>query len=96
MISKLNQSSTTVSGEAILPIAKYWKNKADTTTLFIDIPTQELVLSGKVPANTTSISVNGYVLKEFVPGNTTFAYKVTTASGTIQDGINTYVLSISQ
>lgn len=94
MISKLNQSSTTVSGEATYPIAKYWSNKADVTTLFIDTPTQELILTGKVPANTTSVSINGYVLKEFVPGNTTFAYKVTTASGTIHDGLNTYVLSV--
>jgi hypothetical protein len=94
MISKLNQSSTTVSGEAIYPIAKYWSNKADVTTLFIDTPTQELILTGKVPANTTSVSINGYVLKEFVPGNTIFAYKVTTASGTIHDGLNSYVLSV--
>ncbi len=96
MISKLNQSSTTVSGEAVYPIAKYWTNKANVTTLFIDTPTQEIVLTGKVPANTTSVAVNGYVLKEFVPGNTTFAYKVTTASGTIHDGFNSYILSVWQ
>ena len=96
MVSKLNQSSTTVSGEATYPIAKYWNNKADVTTLFIDTPTNELVLSGKVPTSTTTVSVNGYVLQEFKPGNTTFAYKVSTASGTIRDGLNTYTLTVGQ
>jgi ABC-type transport system substrate-binding protein len=96
MISKLNQASTTVSGEAVYPIAKYWSNKADVTTLLIDTPTTELVLTGKVPASTTSVSVNGYILQEFAPGNTTFAYKVSTASGTIRDGLNTYILNVGQ
>ena len=85
-----------MSGEAIYPIAKYWNNKADVTTLFIDTPTPELVLTGKVPASATTISVNGYVLQEFKPGNNTFAYKVSTASGTIRDGINTYTLTVGQ
>lgn len=96
MVSKLNQSSTTVSGEATYPIAKYWNNKADVTTLFIDTPTSELVLTGKVPTSTTAVSVNGYVLQEFKPGNATYAYKVSTASGTIRDGLNTYILNVGQ
>jgi hypothetical protein len=85
MITKLNQTSTTVSGEAVYPIAKYWANKADVTTLYVDTPMDEIVFTGKVPADTVSISVGDYQLKEFVPGNTTFAYKVTTASGTLRE-----------
>ncbi len=96
MVSKLNQSSTTVSGEVNYPIARYWNNKADVTTLFIDTPISELVLTGKVPTNVTTISVNGYILQEFKPGNSSFAYKVSTASGTIRDGLNTYTLTVVQ
>ena len=95
MVSKLNQTSTTVSDEVIHPIARYWNNKAGVTTLFIDTPTSELVLTGKVPTSVTTISVNGYILQEFKPGNTTFAYKVSTASGTIHDGLNTYTLTVA-
>jgi hypothetical protein len=96
ILSKMELSSTTVSGEAIYETAKYWSNKADVTTLFVTDPTKELILSGNIPANTTSVSINGYTLREFTPGNTTFAYKVTTASGTLIEGRNTYVLTLGQ
>ena len=96
MISKLTQSSTTWSGEVVSPTAKYWNNKANLTTLYIDTPTPDIVLTGKVPVNTKTVSVNGYVLQEFVAGNTTFAYKVSTGSGTLHDGLNTYILTLGQ
>lgn len=96
MITKLDQTSTTVSGEAVYPIAKYWTNKADVTTLYVDTPTTEIILTGKVPSDTLTVAVGDYHLQEFVPGNTTYAYKVTTASGTLHDWLNTYVLSLGQ
>lgn len=96
ILSKMELSSTTVSGEATYETAKYWSNKANVTTLFVADPTKELILSGNIPANTTSVSINGYTLQEFIPGNTTFAYKVTTASGTLIEGRNTYILTLGQ
>lgn len=89
-------SSTTVSGEAVYETTKYWSNKANVTTLFVSDPTKEIILSGTIPANTVSVSINGYTLQEFTPGNTTFAYKVTTASGTLIDGRNIYTLTLGQ
>jgi hypothetical protein len=79
----------------VFKTAKYWSNKADVTTLFVDDIPKEIVLTGKVPANTQSVTINGYTLKEFIPGNTTFSYKVSVSDGTLIDGKNIYSLSLT-
>ncbi len=96
MISKLQQSTTTVSGEVVYIPAKYWTNKANATTLFISDPITELLLTGNIPSNTISVNINGYTLKEFIPGNTTFTYKVNTLSGTLLPWKNIYTLTLQQ
>lgn len=96
IISKLEQTNTTiVSWELVFKTAKYWSNKADVTTLFVDDIPKEIVLTGKVPANTQSVTINGYTLKEFIPGNTTFSYKVSVSDGTLIDGKNIYSLLLT-
>jgi len=85
IISKIEQSSTTVSGEIQFEKAKYWTNKANVTTIFVDEFKDEIVLTGNVPSNTESVEINGYTLKEYIPGGTNFAYKVSTVAGTLVD-----------
>ncbi|NRH21246.1 hypothetical protein HOO68_04335 [Candidatus Gracilibacteria bacterium] len=94
IISKIEQTNTTVSGEISFESAKYWTNKANVTTLFIDEFKDEIILTGNVPSNTESVEINGYTLKEYIPGGTNFAYKVNTVAGTLVDGKNTYTLNI--
>jgi ABC-type transport system substrate-binding protein len=97
IISKINQTnSTIVSGELVLKTAKYWNNKADVTTLFVNEAPNEIILTWTVPLNTQSVTINWYTLKEFVPGNTSFSYKISTIWGTLVEGKNTYTLSLIQ
>lgn len=94
ILSKLEQSSTLISGEVTYSNAKYWKTKSNVTTNFIDEFKNELILTGKVPANTETVTINGYSLREYIPGSTIFAYKVSTLWGTLVDWKNTYILSL--
>ncbi len=85
IISKIEQTSTTVSGEIQFEKTKYWTNKANVNTVFVDEFKDEIILTGNVPANTESVEINGYTLKEYIPGGTNFAYKVGTVAGTLVD-----------
>lgn len=49
-----------------------------------------ILISGRVPTWVTAISINGYTLKEYLPGNNRFSYKVSLADGTVKEGENTY------
>ncbi len=95
IISKIEQSSTSVSGEIVFKPTKYWTNKANIATLFVDSVPAEIILTGNVPIDTQSVSVNGYTLKEYIPGNTIFSYKVSVLWGTLIDGKNTYTLLVT-
>lgn len=81
----MEQTSTLVSGELVIPTTKYWTNKSNVSTLFIDEIPEEIIFTGKVPPNTESVTINGYTLKEFIPGNTIFAYKVSQAMGSLKE-----------
>lgn len=97
IISKLEQTnSTIVSWEIVFKPAKYWNNKASVTTLFVNEAPSEIILTGNVPRNTQSVTINWYTLREFVPGNTTFSYKVSVAWWTLVEGKNTYTLLMTQ
>ncbi len=90
MIAKLNKESTTVSGELVFPNTKYWTNKAKVNTLFVNEDPTELILTGNVPLNTESVTINGYTLREFSPGNKIFVYKASTIWGTLAEWKNVY------
>ena len=96
ILTKAEQISTTVSSEIVFNPVKYWKNKASVDTLFVNEAPGEIILTGVVPENTQSVIVNGYALKEFIPGNTQFSYKVSALWGTLLEGKNTYTLSFVQ
>ncbi len=79
ILSRIDATSTTVSGEAVLPPARYWSTRSGSTTVFVsDIKADDgISLTGKIPSSTTSVTINGYTLREFSPGNTSFVYRVT-------------------
>ncbi len=94
IISQIEQSSTTVSGEAVFENTKYWTSKGNINTLFINEAKDELLLTGNIPQNIESVSINGYKLQEFIPGGNSFTYKVSKSSGTLLEWKNTYILSL--
>ena len=95
ILSKIESVSTTLSGEPVFEKTKYWNTSVWFNTLYVSEKTSEIILTGTVPTDTVSIEINGYALKEFVPGNTNFVYKVTTASGTLIEGKNIYTLNLN-
>jgi len=72
-----------VSGEAVFENTKYWTSKDNLNTLFINEAKDELLLTGNIPQNIESVSINGYKLQEFIPGGNSFTYKVSKSSGTL-------------
>lgn len=96
ILSRTEKISTTVSGEVVYNTAKYWTTKGDVTTLFVSDAVEEMSLRWTVPANTLSVTINGYTLREFVPGNTIFAYRVSRVAGTLKEWENIYTLVIEK
>jgi hypothetical protein len=47
-----------------------------------------------VPNFTASVSINDYILKEYIPGNDQYVYRVSTENGTLKEGKNTYTLNL--
>ncbi len=93
IISRIEQTNTTiVSGELPLKTAKYWSNKGDVTTLFVQDTPDETILTWNVPKNTQSVTINWYTLKEYIPGNTTFSYRVSSLWWTLVEWKNTFIL----
>ncbi|MEI2677573.1 MAG: hypothetical protein V9G29_06745 [Burkholderiaceae bacterium] len=72
-----------MSGEAVFENTKYWTSKGNINTLFINEAKDELLLTGNIPQNIESVSINGYKLQEFIPGGNSFTYKVSKSSGTL-------------
>lgn len=58
--------------------------------IFSEVADGNMLISGRVPAGTKSVSINGYTLREFSPGNPRFSYKIGKAIGTLLDGKNVY------
>lgn len=95
LIASLEKSGSLVSGEAKFDAPKYWTNAANSTTIFIDDTTPEVLLSGKTPAGTKSVTINEYTLQEFDSGSSKFIYRVKLDGGTLKEGKNTYHLVLS-
>lgn len=71
--------------------------------IYIDTPTKKnthfsevadgtITIAGNVPIGTKNVIINGYTLKEFLPGNNRFTYKVSLENTTLVEGKNTYIL----
>jgi hypothetical protein len=55
----------------------------------------EVLLAGRVPANTLSASINGYRLKGYEPGSSRFIYRARGDLRNLGYGKNTYTLSVT-
>lgn len=88
--------NTTLTSGATVPKLQYFRNGGGNAILYSDNPTGEITLTGKVPATTTSVTINNYTLREYNAGNTNFVYKISLAIGNIQDGKNVYKLELAQ
>jgi hypothetical protein len=51
-------------------------------------------LSGTVPNFTAQVLINDYTLREYIPGNTLYVYRVSVENGTLKEGKNTYTLNL--
>lgn len=50
------------------------------------------VIKGTVPSDTHKITINGYTLNKYIPGQTQWDYIASTRFSTLSDGTNNYVL----
>ncbi len=96
LLAEATAINTIFSGSATIPKLKYFKNGNSAAILYSDDPAWEISLYGKVPASTTSVTINNYTLREYSAGNTDFVYKITTNTGTLKNGKNIYELKLSQ
>lgn len=55
----------------------------------------EVLIAGKVPANTLTVSINGYRLKGYESGSSRFTYRARVDLRNIGYGKNTYTLSVA-
>ncbi len=51
-----------------------------------------ITIVGEVDATTEAVEVNGFRLRKFEPGNTTFSYIANAAYGNMKEGENTYTI----
>lgn len=70
----------------------YFTTPTKQKVLFTEVADGTLLLTGNVPAGTKSVSISGYALKEFIPDNTTFSYRVSLENQTLIEGKNIYTL----
>lgn len=89
-------------------LAAQFAKKSDTapkksdTNVFFTAPTnkkrfvtseKELLLSGNAPEGVTTVYINDYELKSFVPSTHKFYFRAKLDIGTMKEGLNTYALS---
>lgn len=95
-LTEVNNISTTLERGGNVAKLKYFKNGNSASILYSDDPKGEISLHGRVPATTTSVTINNYTLKEYPAGNTEFVYKISTDAGTLKNGKNIYTLKLAQ
>jgi len=59
---------------------------------YVTVAKPEIIIAGWAPAGVEAVYINNYKLTSFVPGNTKFYFKASTALKTLNDGKNTYTL----
>jgi hypothetical protein len=79
--------STIVFGNNI-----YFDTPSKEKTIFSEIAKWEITLGWNVPIGIKWVTINGYALKEYIPGNNRFSYKISLEDGTLTEGKNTYTL----
>lgn len=94
LIANLDAEPTSVTGGIVYTAPRYFENRENANVIFGPMPDKDkwIVLYGNVPPTTTSITINDYTLKEYRPGNTEFAYKISEVNATLQEWENKYTL----
>ncbi len=92
IIASIDAQPTTVTGGVEYERPRFFKNKSNSLILFASDITDGILLTGVVPANTETVSINGYSLREFRSGNGTFAYRVSPENLTLSGGKHTYTV----
>lgn len=78
---------------------------ADSTGAFISQPSSaryfatpatEFFISGSVPAGISAVKVNGFQLTKFAIGSTTFSFNASVALGTLKDGEQDFVVTVTE
>lgn len=87
--------STTKTDGVVYPKLQYFSNGGGNAILYSDDPNANIRLTGNIPSTTERVSINGYTLREYSAGSTTFAYRISQENGTIVDGKNEYRLVLT-
>lgn len=92
----LDRTPTALTGGSVtLEDTPYFTGPKNKKYQFGEAADGTVLLAGNVPAGIRSVYINNYELKEFRPGNTTFAYRVSLADGTLKTGENTFTLEFA-
>ena len=70
----------------------YFDTPSKSKIIFSEVAEGIISLAGNVPIGMKWVSINGYSLKEYVPGNNRFTYKVSLEDGTLKEWENIYTL----
>ncbi len=92
-ISLLEKTPIVLTGSSVdYGKNSYFISPTKQKILFTEVADGSLLLTGNVPVGTKSVSISGYGLKEFLPGNTSFSYRVSLENQTLIEGKNLYTL----
>ncbi len=92
-ISLLDTTNIVLTGASIqYGTTNFFTLPGKQKVLFSEIAEGSILLTGNVPTSAQSVFINGYELKEFIPGNAKFSYRVALENQALKEGKNTYTL----
>jgi hypothetical protein len=96
MIENIQKQPTIINdtGSIVYDKIRFFATKDQSSILFVNDVKEGVPLSGTVPNFTASVSINDYILKEYIPGNDQYVYRVSPENGTLKEGKNTYTLNL--
>ena len=91
----LNQDTGMLTGSSInYENTSFFTAPSTKKIHFTEVAAGSILLSGKVPAGTQKVFINGYELREFPAGSLSFNYRVSEEKQTLREGKNTYILEV--
>ena len=92
-MSALEQDNGMLSGSSIeYGTNIYFDTPSKSKIVLSEVAWGEITLAGNVPIGVQAVMINGYSLKEYLPGNSRFTYKVSIQDGTLIEGKNAYTI----
>ncbi len=74
----------------------YFTQPTNKKIFFSEIAGGEILLGGTIPNTTIKVAINGYELKEYIPGDLKFLYRVSLQDATLSEGKNTYTVELTE